>query len=106
MPGPSPSTPPHSENASNRSVLSKTTPLKLDLHRSQKYSSSPQQKASLRYKEMTRDACEKFVGPMPVDAFLEDFVPKASRDRPTNEITFSHSSVSQNENEFVSRHAS
>jgi hypothetical protein len=51
---------------------------------------------------MTREACEKFVGPMPVDKFLLDFIPEAPEARPTNEILFSHSSVSENEDAFVS----
>ena len=55
---------------------------------------------------MTHDACEKFVGPMPVDEFLKDFVPKAPKNRPANKITFSHSSISGNDNEFVSPHTS
>ena len=76
MLGPNLSTPPRSKNASTRSV-SKTTPVKRDLQGSQTHSSSPQQNASEHYKEMTRDACEKFVGPMPVDGLLKDFVPGA-----------------------------
>jgi len=51
---------------------------------------------------MARDACEKFVGPMPVDEFLLEFVPKATQVRPADQIMFSHHSVSQNEEDFVS----
>jgi hypothetical protein len=81
--------------------------LKRDLSGSQAHSSvsqEQQQKASAQYKEMTVDTCEKFVGPMPVDVFLSDFVPKAPEKRPTNDFGFSHSSVSQKEDEFVSLH--
>jgi len=34
------------------------------------------------YREMARNACEEFVGPMPVD----EFVPEATRVRPENGI--------------------
>jgi len=95
------STPPNSQNVSTGSVLSKTTPLKRDIHGTQAHSSWPYQGASARYLEMTRDACEKFVGPMPVDKFLSDFIPKAREERPTNKIAFSHPSVSEHEDEFV-----
>jgi len=96
------STPPNSQHVSTGSVLSKTTPLKRDIHGTQAHSSSPYQGALARYLEMTRDACEKFVGPMPVDKFLSDFIPEAREERPTNEVMFLHSSVSEHEDEFVS----
>jgi len=55
---------------------------------------------------MTLEACEKFVGPMPVNDFLSEFVPDAAKDaagkRPANEISFAFASVSQNEKSFVS----
>src|SRR6266581_4522548 len=95
-------TPPNSQGVSTGSVLSKTTPLKRDIHGSQAHSSCPYPGALARYLEMTRDACEKFVGPMPVDKFLSDFIPEAEKERPTNELMFSHSSVSQHEDAFVS----
>jgi len=98
---PNPRTPPYSQSASTGSVLSKTTPLKRDISGSEAHSSTPQQKASERYPDMTLEACEKFVGPMPISLFLSTFVPPASGKRPVNEITFSHSSVSQNEDAFV-----
>jgi len=50
---------------------------------------------------MTHDACEKFVGPMPVVEFLSEFIPEASAERPANKFSFSHSSVSENEDTFV-----
>ncbi|KAH8984957.1 hypothetical protein EDB92DRAFT_1459802 [Lactarius akahatsu] len=50
---------------------------------------------------MAFDACEKFVGPMPVESFLSEFVPEASKIRPAAAITFAHKTVSQNENEFI-----
>jgi len=50
---------------------------------------------------MTREAWEKFVGPMPIDLFLSEFTPRASTERPANGLAFSHSSVSQNEDGFV-----
>ncbi|KAH9017101.1 hypothetical protein EDB83DRAFT_191348 [Lactarius deliciosus] len=50
---------------------------------------------------MAFDACEKFVGPMPVELFLSEFVPEAPNTRPTAAITFAHQKVSQNENEFI-----
>ncbi|KAH9008633.1 hypothetical protein EDB83DRAFT_488406 [Lactarius deliciosus] len=50
---------------------------------------------------MAFDACEKFVGPMPVELFLSEFVPEAPKVRPTTAITFAHKTVSQNENEFI-----
>ena len=98
---PNPRTPPRSQSVSTGSVLPKTTPLKRDISGSQAHSSTPQQKASDRYPEMTREASEKFVGPMPITLFLSEFIPRASTERPANEIAFSHSSVSQNEDAFV-----
>ncbi|KAI9444193.1 hypothetical protein H4582DRAFT_1069617 [Lactarius indigo] len=50
---------------------------------------------------MAFDACEKFVGPMPVDSFLKEFVSGAQKKRPTATINFAHETVSQNENEFI-----
>ena len=53
---------------------------------------------------MTFDLCEKFVGrlgPMPVDVFLEEFVPEAPTARPHGNFAFSKDSVSQNEDEFA-----
>ena len=102
---PNPSTPPHSKGTPSGSVLSETTPLKRDLSGSQIHSTPPQTKASARYRDMARDACEKFVGPMPVDKFLFAFVPKTTDEvRPADEIPFSPDSVSQNEEVFVSYH--
>ncbi|KAH9992540.1 hypothetical protein BJV74DRAFT_834732 [Russula compacta] len=51
---------------------------------------------------MTQDACEKFVGPMPIVQFLSDFIPKANEPRPTNEIDFTLPSASRNEDQFTS----
>jgi hypothetical protein len=51
---------------------------------------------------MTYDTCEKFVGPMPVNEFFEEFVPEAPTPRPKHDFSFSKSTVSQNEVEFVS----
>ncbi|KAI0254074.1 hypothetical protein BJV78DRAFT_1359772 [Lactifluus subvellereus] len=50
---------------------------------------------------MTVDAGERFVGPMPMDLFLSDFVPKAPKKRPKKKFVFAHSSVSQNEDQFI-----
>jgi hypothetical protein len=50
---------------------------------------------------MTFDLCEKFVGPMPVNVFLKEFVPEAPAARPHDNFTFCEDSVSQNEDEFV-----
>ncbi|KAH9953895.1 hypothetical protein BC827DRAFT_1379725 [Russula dissimulans] len=50
---------------------------------------------------MARDACEKFVGPMPVDEFLSEFVPEATEVRPEDKFMFPASSVSQNEDDFI-----
>jgi hypothetical protein len=51
---------------------------------------------------MTFDACNKFVGPMPVGVFLEEFVPCAPDPHPQGNFRFAKKSVSHNENEFVS----
>src|SRR5882672_6022605 len=101
---PNPSTPPHSKGTPSGSILSEATPLKRDLSGSQIHSTPPQTKASARYRDMARDACEKFVGPMPVDKFLLKFVTKATKDRPADKIPFFPDSVSQNEEDFVSYH--
>ncbi|KAI0245238.1 hypothetical protein BJV78DRAFT_540079 [Lactifluus subvellereus] len=50
---------------------------------------------------MALDAGERFVGPMPMDLFLSDFIPKAPKERPKTEFVFAHPSVSQNEDEFI-----
>ena len=49
---------------------------------------------------MTFDLCERFVGPMSVDLFLEQFVPEVPTARPQGDFSFSKDSVSQNENDF------
>ncbi|KAI0295342.1 hypothetical protein B0F90DRAFT_1927599, partial [Multifurca ochricompacta] len=98
---PNPSTPPNSRDPHPGTTLSQTTPLKRDFPGSEHHNSAPYQKASSRYKNMTFDASEKFVGPMPVHTFLAEFLPKARESRPTNQILFTHSTVSKNENEFA-----
>ncbi|KAI0292369.1 hypothetical protein B0F90DRAFT_278101 [Multifurca ochricompacta] len=50
---------------------------------------------------MTFDASEKFVGPMPVEEFLKEFVPEARETRPTGGILFGKSTASQHENAFI-----
>ena len=45
---------------------------------------------------------ERFIGPMPMNLFLSEFVPEAPRGRPAIQSVFTHSSVSQNEDEFAS----
>ncbi|KAH9017122.1 hypothetical protein EDB83DRAFT_192136 [Lactarius deliciosus] len=50
---------------------------------------------------MAVNACERFVGPIPVELFLSHFVPQAPKTRPAAAITFPHLAVSQNENEFI-----
>ncbi|KAH9992538.1 hypothetical protein BJV74DRAFT_834726 [Russula compacta] len=52
---------------------------------------------------MILDACENFVGPMPVVEFLSEFIPEATQTRPENKIKLDHLTVSQNEDAFVSR---
>ena len=53
---------------------------------------------------MTFDNCDRFVGPMPVQDFLEHFLPssEAPASRPKGEFAFSEPSVSRNESEFAS----
>ncbi|KAI0273341.1 hypothetical protein BC834DRAFT_203946 [Gloeopeniophorella convolvens] len=50
---------------------------------------------------MSDDNCERFVGPMPLDEFLEEFVPKAPEDCPTDAIAFSGDSVAGKETSFI-----
>jgi hypothetical protein len=57
--------------------------------------------ASSVYKEMTRLGCEKFVGPMPVDDFLSDFIPEATQIQPVDVWTFPYDTAAHNEDEFV-----
>ncbi|KAH8977382.1 hypothetical protein EDB86DRAFT_3165665 [Lactarius hatsudake] len=98
-----PTTPPNSNHFSPESVPSDTTPLRKEVSNAGPHSSTPaKSRASSRYKNMAFDACEKFVGPMPVELFLSEFVPEAPNTRPTAAITFAHKTVSQNENEFAS----
>ena len=53
---------------------------------------------------MTFDNCDRFVGPMPVQDFLDDFLPSTEvpDSRPEGDFTFSQPSVLLNEVEFVS----
>jgi len=96
-----PSTPPRSRNTSDGRFSSKPTPLKHDRLGSQAHSSGPLPKASTLYMEMTREACDKFVGPMPVNEFLSEFIPTTTKKRPSKNIKFSHSSISGKEKAFV-----
>ena len=95
-----PSTPPNSQNVTFI-TLSDTTPLRRDLGGSEVHTSTPQKNASERYADITFDMCEQFVGPMPVEHFLKEFVRDAPTTRPQGSFAFAKSSVSQNENEFV-----
>ena len=52
--------------------------------------------------ELAFDIRDKFLGPMPVDLFLQEFVPIAPAPRPQGTFSFSRSTISQNEDEFVS----
>ena len=99
---PKPTTPPSSQHTSVILALSDTTPLKRDLPGTEAHTSTPVKRASERYLDMTFDICNKFVGPMPVKDFLEEFVPHAPTPRPQGEFPFHQSRVSQKENEFVS----
>jgi len=96
-----PSTPPNSQDVTSGTTLSDTTPLRRDISGSATHASAPTKKASERYADMAFDLCEKFVGPMPVDAFLEEFVPEAPAARPQGNFAFSEDSVSQNEAKFA-----
>ena len=51
--------------------------------------------------ELAFDIRDKFLGPMPVDLFLQEFVPVASNACPQGTFSFSRTTVSQNEDEFV-----
>ncbi|KAH9000867.1 hypothetical protein EDB86DRAFT_3101166 [Lactarius hatsudake] len=98
-----PTTPPNSNHPPPEGTQSDTTPLRKEASNAGPHSSTPaKSRASSRYKNMAFDACEKFVGPMPVELFLSEFVPEAPNTRPTAAITFAHKTVSQNENEFAS----
>jgi len=97
----SPSTPPNSQDVTSETTLSDTTPLRRDISGSAAHASAPTKKASERYADMAFDLCEKFVGPMPVDIFLEEFVIEAPAARPQGNFAFCKDSVSQNEDEFA-----
>jgi hypothetical protein len=65
---------------------------------------------STLYKEMffeiMRWGCEKFVGPMPVNEFLSEFVPEAAEKRPASDVSFSDAASSlQKVEKFVSHRA-
>ncbi|KAH9174771.1 hypothetical protein EDB89DRAFT_2143297 [Lactarius sanguifluus] len=97
-----PTTPPNSNHHPPGSTPS-NTPLRKEVSNAGPHSSTPaKSRASSRYKNMAFDACEKFVGPMPVELFLSEFLPEVPKTRPTAAITFAHKTVSQNENEFAS----
>jgi hypothetical protein len=97
----SPSTPPNSQNISLITTLSDTTPLRRDIPGSAAHTTTPQKNASERYADMTFDMCEYFVGPMPVEDFLKEFIREAPTARPQGSFPFSKPSVSQSENEFA-----
>jgi hypothetical protein len=97
-----PRTPPNSQDTSSKALLSDTTPLKRDICDNEIHSSTPLKLASDRYRDMTFDTCDKFVGPMPVNLFLQEFIPEAPAPRPQVHFAFSKASVSTNEPEFVS----
>ena len=101
---PDPSTPLNSQGIDSGTILSDTTPLKRDIPGSEARTSTPPRGASERYADMTFDNCDRFVGPMPVQDFLDDFLPspEAPASRPRGDLTFSKPSVSQNEVEFAS----
>ena len=99
---PKPSTPPNSQDVASNTLLSDTTPLKRDVCGTEAYTSTPPKRASGRYADMTFDTCEKFVGPMPIDVFLQEFIPEAPVPRPQLPFAFSEASVSRNEPEFAS----
>jgi len=82
----------------------KHNPLKKELSHLDHCSSTPRDsKADSHYKKMVFDSCEKFVGPMPVEDFLSEFVPSNTKEsRPTVKIPFGPRTVSENENEFAS----
>ncbi len=98
-----PTTPPNSDRLPLGGTLSDTTPLRKELCNAGPHSSlPPKSNAGSLYKDMTFDACEKFVGPMAVEDFLSEFVPsKTEKSRPTITIPFSHPTVSENEGKFV-----
>ncbi|KAI9507640.1 hypothetical protein F5148DRAFT_1149590 [Russula earlei] len=70
--------------------------------RSHTHTSTPQKLASERYKDMTWDICDKFIRPMPIAEFREEFVPEASQARVTERIiSFDKCSVSHNEDHLI-----
>src|SRR5260221_10072789 len=99
---PKPRTPPSSQHTSIILAQSHTTPLKRDLSGSETHTSTAAKRASERYLDMTFDICNKFVGPMPVNEFLQEFVLDTPAPRPQGEFSFRKPRVSQNENQFVS----
>jgi len=96
------STPPNSQHTAVISALSDTTPLKRDLPGTEAHTSSPTKTALERYLDMTFDICNKFVGPMPVNDFLEEFIPAAPSPRPQGEFPFHEPRASEKENKSVS----
>ena len=93
--------PPNSQAVNSETTLSDTTPLRRDISGSATHASSTIKKASERYANMTFDLFERFVRPMPIDLFLEQFVPEAPTARPQGGFAFSKDSVSQNKKEFA-----
>jgi hypothetical protein len=96
----SPSTPPNSQNITLL-ALSDNTPLRRDIAGSAAHTLTSQKNASERYADMTFDTCEQFLGPMPVEDFLKEFIKEAPTACPQGGFAFSKTSVSQNENEFA-----
>jgi hypothetical protein len=98
-----PTSPLGSQGMATGSALSKTTSLNQDLSGSDSDSSTSYATTSggCEDKIQAREFCEQFVGPMPIDTFFSEFVPKATTERPVNKITFPHSFVLRNEDAFV-----
>src|SRR5216683_536763 len=96
-----PCTPPKSQAFTSTITFSDTTPVKRDISGSEVHTSTLPKKASDRYADMTFDICEKFIGPMPVSIFFEEFIREAPTPRPQDPFTFLKASVSQNEDEFA-----
>ncbi|KAI0273318.1 hypothetical protein BC834DRAFT_928374 [Gloeopeniophorella convolvens] len=56
---------------------------------------------SQHYNNLTLDIMDKFVGPMPVDEFFQEFVPEAPTAPPTDTIAFSGELASGHENQLI-----
>ncbi len=80
----------------------KSTPIMRKTAGFTKHSSIEEKKMELRYTELAREICGHYIGPMPVQSFLDDFLPWNKETRRRLEMLKSLQSVSIGSNVWQS----